>query len=215
MRFIASENQNLDMNAFVKNAIKESYIDGLTIKIAPYGKNIMVIDSNTNRPIMPIEEFLSTYDFKQKEILLLVVGKERIHFDALNFALFLIQILERFPTQNISVYSSENALIDILKRFTNRISIGKYVTKDHNDYTDVDFYVFNPKSYRANLLHNLLKNHRNVMLSASSMKEEIEIMDLLNQSYQEGPLTKEEILSFSFLSPNPEIILKALYGNEN
>jgi len=203
------------MDSFVKQVVTTPYIDGLTVSIAKYDGYIMVMEPGTKRPIMPIQRFLSSYSFEKKDIVLHVICKESIFFDSLTFATALMPILEKFPQLNFYVYSSENSFVNTLKRFTNRIPIGKFVVKNNMDYADVDFYVFNPESYRASIIRSLLRKHRGVMLVTSSIEEEKEMMDHLNQSYEEGQLSKEEILQCLFLTPNPDIIYHALYGPRN
>ena len=172
MAIIASINAFQNLNNLIQFTREDDYVDGLIISIIKTkDNNIIVYDGNEkifssqliqennldtliNTSFIKLDDFLKQLkDYKKRVILniypltLITLSDETIQYFNEENTLYIMkikEIIDKYPSINISLATSNNHLLQIIKNNIKTYKNGYILIQDNLNYLDSDFYIISP-----------------------------------------------------------------------
>ena len=225
MKILYYDNVTYNMEDFKKYVLDKDYIDGLVVNtvMSQDGKLVIVHFENVETIVQGIEK-LPYQEAKESAITLLddalkiiTSTNERILINAIitpsllnykdleKYSNSLLEIINKYPSQNISIFSLSYPLIDFLKKKITKNKIGVLLSAQNASYIDVDFYIFPPILLTPFILNQQYNNGKELMVLLQNWSDLNQTNRFFTDEQNKDKLSRQLIDSMSILTRYPEI----------
>lgn len=235
MAIIASINAFQNLNNLIQFTMEEDYVDGLIISIIKTkDNNIIVYDVNEkivssqliqennldtliNTTFIKLDDFLKQLkDYKKRVILniypltLITLSDETIQYFNEENTLYIMKIkkiIDKYPSINISLATSNNHLLQIIKNNIKTYKNGYILIQDNLNYLDSDFYIISPLILDIIILTEQLNKGKELMVYTTTTND----LAILNKFFDKTKVKNDLFYRLTFITNYPEMFYNLFY----
>ena len=235
MAIIASINAFQNLNNLIQFTREDDYVDGLIISIIKTkDNNIIVYDGNEkifssqliqennldtliNTSFIKLDDFLKQLkDYKKRVILniypltLITLSDETIQYFNEENTLYIMkikEIIDKYPSINISLATSNNHLLQIIKNNIKNYKNGYILIQDNLNYLDSDFYIISPLILDVIILTEQLNKGKELMVYTTTTND----LAILSKFFDKTKIKNDLFYRLTFITNYPEIFYNLFY----
>lgn len=235
MAIIASINAFQNLNNLIQFTREDDYVDGLIISIIKTkDNNIIVYDGNEkifssqliqennldtliNTSFIRLDDFLKQLkDYKKRVILniypltLITLSDETIQYFNEENTLYIMkikEIIDKYPSINISLATSNNHLLQIIKNNIKTYKNGYILIQDNLNYLDSDFYIISPLILDVIILTEQLNKGKELMVYTTTTND----LAILSKFFDKTKIKNDLFYRLTFITNYPEIFYNLFY----
>ncbi len=235
MAIIASINAFQNLNNLIQFTREDDYVDGLIISIIKTkDNNIIVYDGNEkifssqliqennldtliNTSFIKLDDFLKQLkDYKKRVILniypltLITLSDETIQYFNEENTLYIMkikEIIDKYPSINISLATSNNHLLQIIKNNIKTYKNGYILIQDNLNYLDSDFYIISPLILDVIILTEQLNKGKELMVYTTTTND----LAILSKFFDKTKIKNDLFYRLTFITNYPEIFYNLFY----
>lgn len=235
MAIIASINAFQNLNNLIQFTREDDYVDGLIISIIKTkDNNIIVYDGNEkifssqliqennldtliNTSFIKLDDFLKQLkDYKKRVILniypltLITLSDETIQYFNEENTLYIMkikEIIDKYPNINISLATSNNHLLQIIKNNIKTYKNGYILIQDNLNYLDSDFYIISPLILDVIILTEQLNKGKELMVYTTTTND----LAILNKFFDKPKVKNDLFYRLTFITNYPEMFYNLFY----
>lgn len=235
MAIIASINAFQNLNNLIQFTKEHDYIDGLIISIIKTkDNNIIVYDVNEkivssqlieennldtliNTTFIKLDDFLKQLkDYKKRVILniypltLIALSDETIQYFNEENTLYIMKIkkiIDKYPSINISLATSNNHLLQIIKNNITTYKNGYILLQDNLNYLDSDFYIISPLILDVIILTEQLNKGKELMIYTTTTND----LAILSKFFDKTKIKNDLFYRLTFITNYPEMFYNLFY----
>lgn len=235
MAIIASINAFQNLNNLIQFTREDDYVDGLIISIIKTkDNNIIVYDGNEkifssqliqennldtliNTSFIKLDDFLKQLkDYKKRVILniypltLITLSDETIQYFNEENTLYIMkikEIIDKYPSINISLATSNNHLLQIIKNNIKTYKNGYILIQDNLNYLDSDFYIISPLILDVIILTEQLNKGKELMVYTTTTND----LAILNKFFDKPKVKNDLFYRLTFITNYPEMFYNLFY----
>ena len=235
MAIIASINAFQNLNNLIQFTREDDYVDGLIISIIKTkDNNIIVYDGNEkifssqliqennldtliNTSFIKLDDFLKQLkDYKKRVILniypltLIALSDETIQYFNEENTLYIMkikEIIDKYPSINISLATSNNHLLQIIKNNIKTYKNGYILIQDNLNYLDSDFYIISPLILDVIILTEQLNKGKELMVYTTTTND----LAILSKFFDKTKIKNDLFYRLTFITNYPEIFYNLFY----
>ena len=235
MAIIASINAFQNLNNLIQFTREDDYVDGLIISIIKTkDNNIIVYDGNEkifssqliqennldtliNTSFIKLDDFLKQLkDYKKRVILniypltLITLSDETIQYFNEENTLYIMkikEIIDKYPSINISLATSNNHLLQIIKNNIKTYKNGYILIQDNLNYLDSDFYIISPLILDVIILTEQLNKGKELMVYTTTTND----LAILSKFFDKTKIKNDLFYRLTFITNYPEMFYNLFY----
>ena len=235
MAIIASINAFQNLNNLIQFTREDDYVDGLIISIIKTkDNNIIVYDGNEkifssqliqennldtliNTSFIKLDDFLKQLkDYKKRVILniypltLIALSDETVQYFNEENTLYIMkikEIIDKYPSINISLATSNNHLLQIIKNNIKTYKNGYILIQDNLNYLDSDFYIISPLILDVIILTEQLNKGKELMVYTTTTND----LAILSKFFDKTKIKNDLFYRLTFITNYPEIFYNLFY----
>ena len=235
MAIIASINAFQHLNNLIQFTREDDYVDGLIISIIKTkDNNIIVYDGNEkifssqliqennldtliNTSFIKLDDFLKQLkDYKKRVILniypltLITLSDETIQYFNEENTLYIMkikEIIDKYPSINISLATSNNHLLQIIKNNIKTYKNGYILIQDNLNYLDSDFYIISPLILDVIILTEQLNKGKELMVYTTTTND----LAILSKFFDKTKIKNDLFYRLTFITNYPEMFYNLFY----
>lgn len=235
MAIIASINAFQNLNNLIQFTREGDYVDGLIISIIKTkDNNIIVYDGNEkifssqliqennldtliNTSFIKLDDFLKQLkDYKKRVILniypltLITLSDETIQYFNEENTLYIMkikEIIDKYPSINISLATSNNHLLQIIKNNITTYKNGYILIQDNLNYLDSDFYIISPLILDVIILTEQLNKGKELMVYTTTTND----LAILSKFFDKTKIKNDLFYRLTFITNYPEMFYNLFY----